>query len=49
MNLADLEAYGIRRALTLTRFNNTAAAQLLGINRDTLIQKVKRYGIVREE
>ncbi len=49
MNLAELEAYGIRRALALTGFNNTAAAQLLGINRDTLIQKVKRYGIVREE
>jgi DNA-binding NtrC family response regulator len=48
LNLEELEAATIRRALSQTGGNNTKAAQLLGINRDTLINKIKKYGIQRE-
>jgi DNA-binding NtrC family response regulator len=48
LNLEELEAVTIRRALSRTGGNNTKAAQLLGINRDTLINKIKKYGIERE-
>jgi Nif-specific regulatory protein len=48
LNLEELEAGTIRRALSQTGGNNTKAAQLLGINRDTLINKIKKYGIERE-
>jgi Nif-specific regulatory protein len=48
LNLEELEAAAIRRALAQTGGNNTRAAQLLGINRDTLINKIKKYGIERE-
>ncbi len=47
-NLEELEVLTIRRALSHTGGNNTKAAQLLGINRDTLINKLKKYGIERE-
>jgi Nif-specific regulatory protein len=48
LNLEELEAAAIRRALAQTGGNNTRAAQVLGINRDTLINKIKKYGIERE-
>jgi DNA-binding NtrC family response regulator/pSer/pThr/pTyr-binding forkhead associated (FHA) protein len=48
LNLDDLEARAIRQALGQTGGNNTQAARLLGIHRDTLITKMKKYGIERK-
>jgi two-component system response regulator HydG len=48
LNLMELEIRAICRALQRTNGNNTQAARLLGIHRDTLIQKLKRYGIERK-
>jgi two-component system response regulator HydG len=48
LNLDDLEARAIRQALAQTGGNNTQAARLLGIHRDTLITKMKKYGIERK-
>ncbi len=47
LNLDELEARAIRQALTQTGGNNTQAARLLGIHRDTLISKMKKFGIER--
>ena len=49
LNLEELEAWAIRHALAQTNNNNTHAARVLGIHRDTLIKKLKKYGIEREE
>jgi DNA-binding NtrC family response regulator len=43
--LADLEAQYIREILRQTRNNFSHAARILGINRKTLLEKRKRYGI----
>ena len=43
--LSELEAHYIREVLITTRGNNTRAAKVLGINRKTLIDKRKKYGI----
>jgi Nif-specific regulatory protein len=48
LNLEELEMWAIRRALTQTGGNNTHAAKLLGIHRDTLIAKLKKYQIDRK-
>lgn len=45
LNLDELEARAIRQALAQTGDNNTQAARLLGIHRDTLITKRKKFGI----
>ena len=42
LNLAVVEAWAIRLALAETNGNNTQAARLLGIHRDTLINKLKK-------
>jgi Nif-specific regulatory protein len=47
LNLEALEVRAIRKALERTNGNNTHAARLLGIHRDTLINKLKKYGIER--
>jgi Nif-specific regulatory protein len=47
LNLEALEAWAIRQALARTGGNATQAAQLLGIHRDTLQAKLKKYGIER--
>ncbi len=47
LNLDELEARAIRQALVQTGGNNTQAARLLGIHRDTLISKMKKFGIER--
>jgi len=44
-SLADLEAHYIREVLRSTRSNYSRAAEILGINRKTLLEKRKRYGI----
>jgi DNA-binding NtrC family response regulator len=49
LNLEDLEMWAIRQALAETNHNNTQAARLLGIHRDTLINKLKKYRLAREE
>jgi len=43
--LAELEAHYIREVLRATRSNYSRAAEILGINRKTLLEKRKRYGI----
>jgi two-component system response regulator HydG len=44
-SLAQLEQQYIREILRLTGDNRTQAARILGINRKTLLEKRKRYGI----
>jgi len=44
-SLAQMEEMYIREVLRLTRGNRTDAARILGINRKTLLDKRKRYGI----
>ncbi len=48
LNLEELEAWAIRQALAQTNGNNTQTAKVLGIHRDTLITKMKKYGIERK-
>jgi transcriptional regulator with PAS, ATPase and Fis domain len=43
--LDDLESHYIREILHLTRANYSRAAEILGINRKTLLEKRKKYGI----
>lgn len=43
--LEDLESHYIREVLRLTRSNYSRAAEILGINRKTLGEKRKKYGI----
>ncbi len=45
LNLKDAEKFFISLALRRTQNNKTKAAELLGINRKTVIEKVKGYGI----
>jgi len=45
LNLNEMEKMYIGFALRQTNNNKTNAAQLLGINRKTLIAKVKKYGL----
>jgi len=45
-SLAQLEENYIREILRLTGNNRTEAARILGINRKTLLEKRKRYGIL---
>ena len=47
LNLEELEAWAVRKALEKTGGNNVRAARLLGIHRDTLLSKVKKYRIER--
>lgn len=44
-SLSEIEAEHIRHMLELTEGNRTAAAEILGISRVSLISKIKRYGI----
>jgi transcriptional regulator with GAF, ATPase, and Fis domain len=44
-NLEEIEARTIRRALASTGGNITQAAKMLGIVRDTLTNKMRKYGI----
>jgi two-component system, NtrC family, response regulator HydG len=45
LNLQELESLAIRQALTQTEHNLSQTAQILGIHRDTLNTKIKKYGI----
>ncbi|TFG89255.1 MAG: sigma-54-dependent Fis family transcriptional regulator, partial [Candidatus Atribacteria bacterium] len=44
LNLKLMERFFVELAIRRTGNNKTIAAQLLGINRKTLIEKVKNYG-----
>ena len=46
-SLADLEAVYIREILEHTRGNKTRAAEILGISRKNLYEKMRRYNIGR--
>jgi Nif-specific regulatory protein len=48
LNLEEVEAYTIRQALRQTRGNLSQAAKLLGIHRDTLGMKLKKYEIDKD-
>jgi transcriptional regulator with PAS, ATPase and Fis domain len=43
--LDELESHYIREVLRITRRNYSKAAEILGINRKTLLEKRKKYGI----
>ncbi len=45
LNLDDLEADLIQQALSKARGNRSKAARLLGLSRDTLLYRIKKYAI----
>ena len=45
VNLKFHEIDLIRKALLTTKFNQKAAADILGITRDALIRKMKKYSL----
>lgn len=47
MSLRDMEKEHIRKVLTNNDFNITKTAEVLGIHRNTLMSKMKEYGIKR--
>ncbi len=49
LNWEDLERWAVERALKQTGGNISQAAIVLGMSRDTLHAKVKKYGITRDE
>ncbi len=49
LNLDTLEMWAIRKAVRQTKGNLTQAAHCLGVVRDTLANKMKKYGISRED
>jgi Nif-specific regulatory protein len=48
LNLDEVEAWAIRKVLHQTKGNVAAGAKLLGIHRDTLATKLRKYGIDKE-
>jgi DNA-binding NtrC family response regulator len=48
LNLDELERWAAEKALKQTSANVTQAAQVLGISRDTLHSKMKKWGLTRE-
>ena len=49
LSIEALEEWAIRHALARTDGNNSRAAEMLGLHRDTLIKKQRKYGIHRKE
>ncbi len=49
LNLRDMERLQVTRALRLTRWNKSRAAQLLGVTRKTIDRKVKEFDLVPSE
>lgn len=47
--LAEVEAQHIRRVLQSVNWNKRRASEMLGINRSTLYEKIRLYGIERPE
>jgi Nif-specific regulatory protein len=48
LKLEDVEAWAIREALKQTKGNVSAASRILGISRECLSQKIKKYGIPKD-
>ncbi|HEX5271947.1 MAG TPA: sigma 54-interacting transcriptional regulator [Gemmataceae bacterium] len=48
LNLEELEADAVRQAMRQTEGNKAQAARLLGIHRETLMQKLRKYEIEKE-
>jgi DNA-binding NtrC family response regulator len=48
LKLEDVEAWAIREALKQTKGNISAAARTLGISREGLSQKIKKYNIAKD-
>jgi Nif-specific regulatory protein len=48
LNLEEVEAWAIRQVLRQTQNNLTHSAKILGIHRETLAGKIKRYAIDKE-
>lgn len=48
LNIEELEAEAIRQALRQTDGNKAQAARVLGVHRDTLLLKMKKYKIEKE-
>jgi Nif-specific regulatory protein len=48
LNLEELEANAVRQAMQQTDGNKVQAARVLGIHRETLMQKLRKYGIEKE-
>lgn len=49
LNWEDIERWAVEKALKQTGGNISQAATVIGMSRDTLHAKVKKYGITREE
>jgi Nif-specific regulatory protein len=49
LDLETMEAWAIRKVMRQTKGNSAAAAKVLGIHRDTLATKLKKYGIDKED
>jgi DNA-binding NtrC family response regulator len=47
--VGDFETNLIRQALEQTNWNKNRAAGLLGLNRTTLLEKIKKRGVVPTE
>lgn len=47
--LADIEVYCLEAALKHTAGNKNQAAKVLGINRTTLVEKLKKWGLAATE
>ena len=45
--LAEIEDPMLEAVMEHTRYNQTKAAKILGINRGTLRKKLKRYGFIQ--
>ena len=48
LNLEEIEKWATEKALKHTNWNVSQAAQMLGISRDTLYSKMKKFGLQRE-
>jgi DNA-binding NtrC family response regulator len=48
-SLEDLEREAISRTLEATRYHITQSAEILGISRKTLLEKRKKYGLLKSE
>jgi two-component system, NtrC family, response regulator HydG len=49
LKISDLEAWAIREALKRTKGNISAAARMVDLSRETLNQKMKKFGISKDD
>jgi DNA-binding NtrC family response regulator len=48
IKLAEVEAWAIKIALARNGWNQTQASKVLGIHRETLMDKIKKYKIEKK-